>query len=279
MANRNRHDRDPRQQGYSEDYRFQRQSEQFQPGGGHQYGESYEARDEYDDGARGGHRPENRRQPVRDGWRERGSRRTAEYDPLGDYDRASFEAGQRAAERNFTEHSTFRADDIGAAQPKSPYMPGPTGFMPGYGGYGFAPTFFSPGTTGYDERSPRDHDRGFFERAGDEIASWFGDEDAAHRREMDHRGRGPNNYKRSDERILEDACDRLTEDRGVDARNISVTAQDSEITLDGTVNTLWEKRRAEDCVQQVSGIAHVQNNLRLSQPEMRAGTTQPDEVR
>ena len=33
----------------------------------------------------------------------------------------------------------------------------------------------------------RDSDRGFFERAGDEIASWFGDDDAERRRESDHR--------------------------------------------------------------------------------------------
>ncbi len=32
-----------------------------------------------------------------------------------------------------------------------------------------------------------DEDRGFFERAGDEIASWFGDDDAQRRREMDER--------------------------------------------------------------------------------------------
>ena len=39
-----------------------------------------------------------------------------------------------------------------------------------------------------DERSFRDRDeRGFFERAGDEIASWFGDDDAQHRRDRDSR--------------------------------------------------------------------------------------------
>jgi hypothetical protein len=39
----------------------------------------------------------------------------------------------------------------------------------------------------YDrERGPRD-DRGFFERAGDEIASWFGDDEAERRRREDER--------------------------------------------------------------------------------------------
>jgi hypothetical protein len=39
----------------------------------------------------------------------------------------------------------------------------------------------------------RDDDRGFFERAGDEVASWFGDEEAQRRRQMDMR------YDRPDE--------------------------------------------------------------------------------
>lgn len=109
-----------------------------------------------------------------------------------------------------------------------------------------------------------DHDRGFFVRAGDEIASWFGDDDAARRREADHRGSGPQNYARSDERILDDVCDRLTEDRYVDARNVTVTVQDCEVTLDGTVASKAAKRRAEDCTDAVSGVRHVQNNLRVS---------------
>ena len=36
------------------------------------------------------------------------------------------------------------------------------------------------------DRDDRD-ERGFFERAGDEISSWFGDEDASRRRQMDYR--------------------------------------------------------------------------------------------
>ncbi|MEA3064479.1 MAG: hypothetical protein QOJ27_918, partial [Sphingomonadales bacterium] len=33
----------------------------------------------------------------------------------------------------------------------------------------------------------RDDDRGFFERAGDEVRSWFGDDEAQRRREIDER--------------------------------------------------------------------------------------------
>jgi len=46
-----------------------------------------------------------------------------------------------------------------------------------------------------ENRSPsrnwdRDDDRGFFERAGDEVASWFGDDDAERRRREDMSNRG-----------------------------------------------------------------------------------------
>ncbi len=150
-----------------------------------------------------------------------------------------------------------------------------------YGGRDFAyrqdPRYFSSygsqgaGTAGYgaDYRSRGDHmghdnDRGFFDRAGDEIASWFGDDDAARRREQDHRGSGPQNYARSDQRILDDICDRLTEDRYVDARDITVTVQEREVTLDGTVTSKQAKRRAEDVADNVTGAGHVQNNLRVA---------------
>ncbi len=105
--------------------------------------------------------------------------------------------------------------------------------------------------------------RGFMKRAGDEIASWFGDENAAHRREMDHRGRGPTDYTRSDERIREDVNDSLTNDWRVDASRIRVSVMDGEVTLDGTVDGRTEKRRAEDLAHDIAGVLHVQNNLRV----------------
>lgn len=109
-----------------------------------------------------------------------------------------------------------------------------------------------------------DTDRGFFEKAGDEIASWFGDEDAARRREDDHRGRGPKDYTRSDERIREDVNDRLTEDWRVDASDVTVSVSQGEVTLSGTDTGRQAKRRAEDVAEDVSGVKHVQNNLRVA---------------
>ncbi len=112
-----------------------------------------------------------------------------------------------------------------------------------------------------------DFQRGFLDRAADEVMSWWGDEGAARRREQDHRedhrGRGPSDYTRSDERIREDANDRLTDDWRVDARRISVAVESGDVTLTGTVASRQDKHRAEECVERISGVRHVQNNLRV----------------
>src|SRR5690606_13938578 len=76
---------------------------------------------------------------------------------------------------------------------------------------------------------------------------------------------GPKDYTRSDERIREDANDRLTDDPRIDASNITVTVESGEITLNGTIDSRAEKRRAEDVVERISGVKHVQNNLRVAE--------------
>jgi hypothetical protein len=82
----------------------------------------------------------------------------------------------------------------------------------------------------------------------------------------DHRGRGPRGYRRSDERILEDVSDRLTEDPRVDASEIQVQVQGGEVTLTGTVDSREARRRAEDVAEGASGVTYVMNNLRVRQP-------------
>lgn len=94
---------------------------------------------------------------------------------------------------------------------------------------------------------------------------WDHDDRRYHR--PDHRGKGPRGYRRSDERVAEDVNQSLTDDRAVDASDIEVTVSDCEVTLNGTVTSRAAKRRAEDCADAVSGVAHVQNNLRVKAPE------------
>jgi osmotically-inducible protein OsmY len=77
-------------------------------------------------------------------------------------------------------------------------------------------------------------------------------------------GRGPKGYQRSDDRIREDLCERLTEDHAIDASEITVQVQNGQVTLSGTVGDRGQKRRAEDLAEQVGGVREVVNSLRLS---------------
>ena len=129
--------------------------------------------------------------------------------------------------------------------------------------------------TGPDYADSRETDRSFWNRASDEVASWVGDDEAARRREMDrrygHRGRGPKNYVRSDERIREDVNDRLTDDWRLDASNIEVMVANGEVTLGGTVSSRDDKHHAEHLIEHLPGIRHVQNNLRVDESWRHGG--------
>jgi osmotically-inducible protein OsmY len=129
--------------------------------------------------------------------------------------------------------------------------------------------------------SERGSDRGWWDKTTDEVASWFGDEEAERRREQDerlarHRGRGPRNYTRSDDRIREDLNDRLTDNPYLDASDIEVEVLNGEVTLTGTVDSRWAKRMAEDIAEDVSGVRNVENRIRYSSRGSYQHTSMPD---
>lgn len=79
-----------------------------------------------------------------------------------------------------------------------------------------------------------------------------------------HRGRGPRGYRRSDDRIKEDVCQCLTDDPHIDASNIEVTVNDSEVLLSGSVTSRMQKRHAEDLIEGLPGVRDVINGLRVA---------------
>jgi hypothetical protein len=133
----------------------------------------------------------------------------------------------------------------------------------------------------------------FLRRAGERLSSWFSGareevrDRADRRRDEDwdegprryaadfgreprwdvsgHRGRGPKNYKRSDDRISDEVHQALTDDPWLDASQITVTVSAGEVTLAGTVENREARRRAERLVEDISGVSHVQNDLRMAQ--------------
>jgi osmotically-inducible protein OsmY len=87
----------------------------------------------------------------------------------------------------------------------------------------------------------------------------------------EHRGRGPKGYARSDDRVREDVCDRLTDDPRLDASEIEVAVSNGEVTLSGTVGDRGARRYAEELAERIGGVRHVQNNLRFSQAGTAVG--------
>jgi hypothetical protein len=86
-------------------------------------------------------------------------------------------------------------------------------------------------------------------------------------------GRGPKDYRRSDDRIREDVCDRFTDDPAVDASEIAVRVENGDVTLMGTVASREQKRRAEDLVERVTGVRDVSNQLRVNRADTTTTTT------
>ena len=84
-----------------------------------------------------------------------------------------------------------------------------------------------------------------------------------------HRGKGPQSWQRSDERIRETVNEALADNDYIDATHIQVTVKDGEVTLSGTVEDRQMKRLAEDCVEQLSGVKEVQNQLRVQSSDGR----------
>jgi osmotically-inducible protein OsmY len=133
-------------------------------------------------------------------------------------------------------------------------------------------------TRNYGNANQGGFDRDWWDRTKDEVASWFGDDEAERRRQMDrrymhgHRGKGPKNYHRSEERIREEVCDRLADDDMVDASEMEVQVQGREVILTGYVPSREQKRRAEDIVESVSSVRNVENRLRVGHGQTESTT-------
>ncbi len=100
------------------------------------------------------------------------------------------------------------------------------------------------------------------ERSGGDFSTRERDPFQQPRREGGFFGKGPKGYNRSDERIREDVCDRLSDDDDVDASDISVSVKDGEVTLSGSVENRHAKHRAEDIADSVSGVKDVHIQLK-----------------
>jgi hypothetical protein len=136
--------------------------------------------------------------------------------------------------------------------------------------YGYRPAF----GFGHSDWSPSPHQGRASRRPGETRGyyedEWGGTYEFDRYESRSFAGKGPKGYRRSDERIREDVCDRLADDPRVDATDIEVAVSDGEVTLGGFVRSRDEKRWSEDVSEMISGVRDVHNNLRL-RPSPEAG--------
>src|SRR6185436_4879551 len=78
-----------------------------------------------------------------------------------------------------------------------------------------------------------------------------------------HAGRGPKNYRRSDDRIREELCDRLMAHPEIDASEAEVEVKEAHVVLRGSVPDRRTKHRVEDLAERVLGAMDIDNQLRV----------------
>ncbi|AKT37868.1 CBS domain-containing protein [Chondromyces crocatus] len=79
--------------------------------------------------------------------------------------------------------------------------------------------------------------------------------------------RGPKGYKRSDDRIREEICDRLTVHPIIDSSDVEVKVQSGEVSLSGTVAERRHKHLIEQLAEAISGVNEVRNEIRVKRNE------------
>ncbi|WP_420992337.1 BON domain-containing protein [Cupriavidus sp. 30B13] len=79
------------------------------------------------------------------------------------------------------------------------------------------------------------------------------------------RGRrvGPKGYRRSDERLREDVCERLARNHALDVSEVVVSVSGGIVTLDGTVTERHVKHEIEEVADDVFGVTEVINQIRV----------------
>jgi hypothetical protein len=80
---------------------------------------------------------------------------------------------------------------------------------------------------------------------------------------VSYRGLGPKDYTPRDERLYEIICERLTEHRAVDARQVSIAVDQGVVTASGSVPTRAMKHLLEDAIADVYGVGHIKNEVKI----------------
>lgn len=77
------------------------------------------------------------------------------------------------------------------------------------------------------------------------------------------RSRGPKGYQRSSERLADEINDRLTQHGRVNAKNIEVEVNATQVTLKGSVGSPEERRIADKIALSLSEVTQVINQIKV----------------
>jgi osmotically-inducible protein OsmY len=88
-----------------------------------------------------------------------------------------------------------------------------------------------------------------------------------------HRGKGPKGYTRSDERLKEVICEKLTDDPMIDASEINIEVTGQTVKLTGTVDDRSTKYEVEELIERCGGVKDIDNQLRV-----RSGSWQSSQM-
>jgi hypothetical protein len=88
-----------------------------------------------------------------------------------------------------------------------------------------------------------------------------------------HRGKGPKGYTRSDDRLKEVICEKLTDDPMIDASEINVEVTSQIVKLTGTVDDRSTKYEVEELIERCGGVKDIDNQLRV-----RSGSSQRSQL-
>jgi len=102
-----------------------------------------------------------------------------------------------------------------------------------------------------------------------DFARDFGNNEAqwqSQQSQLSHRGRGPKGYERSDERLKELICERLTDDPAIDASEVTIEITNKVVKLTGSVDERRIKYLIEDVIEQTGGVRDIDNQLRVQSP-------------
>lgn len=83
-------------------------------------------------------------------------------------------------------------------------------------------------------------------------------------RRGEHFGKGPRNWKKSDDIIRDEVCEVLLENNTLDASDIDVKVEDGCVYLRGSVESRWAKREAERSAEEVLGVHDIKNELKVA---------------